>query len=79
MKSNIEDMTTIDLHHTPHKFLLAWGNINDSLYSENDNDSDKDNKKLYIKELVWSIRFFEEVCAKQKAQFKTLKSKLVSS
>jgi uncharacterized protein YktA (UPF0223 family) len=56
---------------------MAWGNTNDSSSSEYDSDSDDD--KPSTEELVHIVQFFEEVCTKQKAQLKLLKSKLISS
>ena len=46
--------------------------------SSDDNDSN-DERKPSIDELVHAVKFFEDVCTKQKAQLKVLKSKLLSS
>jgi hypothetical protein len=41
--------------------------------------SDDSEGKPSLDELAMSFDFFEDVCTKQKAQLKTLKSKLLSS
>jgi hypothetical protein len=38
-----------------------------------------DERKPSLDELAHAIKFFEDVCTKQKAQLKTLKNKLISS
>ena len=48
--------------------------------SSDDNDSELDNEgKPSLDELAHTIKFFEDVCTKQKAQLKTLINKLISS
>jgi hypothetical protein len=49
--------------------------------SSNDDSSDDDEGegKPSLDELVEAVKFFEDVCTKQKAQLKILKNKLISS
>jgi hypothetical protein len=48
--------------------------------SSDDNSSDDDGeRKPFIDELAEAVKFFQDVCTKQKAQLKTLKNKLISS
>jgi hypothetical protein len=42
-------------------------------------DDSDDEGKPSLDELVHAIKYFEDVCIKQKAQLKTLKNKLISS
>jgi hypothetical protein len=62
-----------------HKCLMARGKM--SIISSNDDSSsdDEGEGKPSIEELVEAIKIFQDVCTKQKAQLKTLKSKLISS
>jgi hypothetical protein len=47
--------------------------------SSDDSDHECDGEgNPSIDELVHAIKFFEDVCTKQKAQLKTLKNKLIS-
>jgi hypothetical protein len=55
-----------------HKCLIARGNT--CISSSSDSDSD-DEDKPSIDELVHAVKFFEDICTKQKAQLKVLKSK----
>jgi hypothetical protein len=57
---------------------MAKGNTSIPSYSD-DSDSDSDDDKPSVDELVHAVKFFEDVCTKQKAQLKVLKSKLLSS
>jgi hypothetical protein len=48
--------------------------------SSDDSDNECDDEgKPSIDELAHVIKFFEDVCSKQKARLKTLKNKLISS
>jgi hypothetical protein len=48
--------------------------------SSDDSSSDDDGEgKPSIDELAEAVKFFQDVCTKQKAQLKTLKNKLISS
>jgi hypothetical protein len=49
-----------------------------SIPSSNDDECDGEGKPS-LDELAHVIKFFEDVCTKQKAQFKTLKNKFLSS
>jgi hypothetical protein len=42
-------------------------------------DDDEGEGKPSLDELAEAVKFFEDVCTKQKAQLKTLKNKLISS
>jgi hypothetical protein len=46
---------------------------------DNSSDDDEGEGKPSLNELVGAVKFFEDVCTKQKAKLKTLKNKLVSS
>jgi FtsZ-binding cell division protein ZapB len=53
-----------------------------SIPSSSDDSSSDDGEgegKPSLDELVEAVKFFEDVCTKQKAQLKTLKNKLISS
>jgi hypothetical protein len=51
-----------------------------SIPSSSDSDSDSDVEyKPFVDELVHVVKFFEDICTKEKAQIKVLKSKLLSS
>jgi hypothetical protein len=63
-----------------HKCLMERGKM--SIPSSSDNSSSDDGEgegKPSLDELEEAIKFFEDVCTKQKAQLKTLKNKLISS
>jgi hypothetical protein len=48
--------------------------------SSDDNSSDDEGEgKPSLDELAEAVKFFEDVCTKQKAQLKTLKNKFISS
>lgn len=48
--------------------------------SSDDRSSDDEGEgKPYIDELEEAVKFFQDVCTKQKAQLKTWKNKLISS
>jgi FtsZ-binding cell division protein ZapB len=48
--------------------------------SSDDSSSDDEGEgKPFVDELAEAIKFFQDVCIKQKAQLKTLKNKLISS
>jgi hypothetical protein len=57
------------------KCLMARGKT--SIPSSSDDSDDEGKPSLY--ELAHAVKFFEDVCTKQKAQLKTLKNKLISS
>jgi hypothetical protein len=62
-----------------HKCLMARSKTSIPSSSD-DNDSELDNEgKPSLDELAHTIKFFEDVCTKQKAQLKTLINKLISS
>ena len=52
---------------------------NTSIPSSSDDSDDDEDHKPPIDELVHDVKFFKDVCTKQKAQLKVLKSKLLSS
>jgi hypothetical protein len=54
------------------------GKSHDPSSSDDDSDNDDDEDKPSIDELVHVIKLFKDVCTKQKAQLKFLKSKLLS-
>jgi hypothetical protein len=62
------------------KFLMARGKMSIP-FSGDDSSSDncEGEGKPSLDELVEAIKFFEDVCTKQKAQLKTSKNKLISS
>jgi hypothetical protein len=48
--------------------------------SSDDSDNECDGEgKPSLDEVVHAVKFFEDVCTKQKAQLKTLKNKLLNS
>jgi hypothetical protein len=62
-----------------HKCLMARGKMSIPSSSD-DNSSDDDGEgKPSVDELAEAVKFFQDVCTKQKAQLKTLKNKLISS
>jgi uncharacterized coiled-coil protein SlyX len=50
-----------------------------SIPSSSDDSNIDDEDKTSIDELAHAVKFFEDVCTKQKAQLKVLKSKFLSS
>jgi hypothetical protein len=59
-----------------HKCLMAKYKTSIPSYSD---DKCGDEGKPFLDELVHAVKFFYDVCTKQKAQLKTLKNKLISS
>jgi hypothetical protein len=60
------------------KCLMARGKM--SITSSSDeSSSDEGERKPSVDELVEDVKFFQDVCTKQKAPLKTLKNKLISS
>jgi hypothetical protein len=62
-----------------HKCLMARGKTSIPSSSDDSDDECDDEGKPSVDELVHTVKFFEDVCTKQKAQLKTLKNKLISS
>lgn len=46
---------------------MEWGNRNDLSPSEYNHDSGNENDKPSTREFVHAVKFFKEVCTKQKA------------
>jgi hypothetical protein len=62
------------------KCLMARGKMSIPFSSDDSSSDDGEGDgKPSLDELVEAIKFFEDVCTKQKAQLKTLKNKLISS
>jgi hypothetical protein len=61
------------------KCLMARGKMSISSSSDDSRSDDEGEGKPSVDELVEAIKFFQDVCTKQKAQLKTLKNKLISS
>jgi hypothetical protein len=61
-----------------HKCLMARGKMSIPSSSDNSSSDDGDGKPC-VDELAEAVKFFQDVCTKQKAQLKTLKNKLISS
>jgi hypothetical protein len=58
-----------------HKCLMARGKTSISSSSDdNSNGDDEGEGKLSLDELSEAVKFFEDVCTKQKSQLKTLKN-----
>jgi hypothetical protein len=65
---------------SPHKCIMERGKMSiPSSSDDSSSDDDEGEGKPSLDELVKAIKFFEDVCTKQKAQLKTLKNKLISS
>jgi hypothetical protein len=62
-----------------HKCLIAKGKSQDPPSSDNSDDDCDGEGKPSLEDLVQSIKFFYDVCTKQKDQLKTSKNKLLSS
>jgi hypothetical protein len=62
-----------------HKCLMARGKASIPSSSDDSDDECDDEEKPSVDELAHAVKFFEDVCTKQKAQLKTLKNKLISS
>jgi hypothetical protein len=58
---------------------MARGKMSIPSSSDDSGNDDEGEGNPFIDELVEAIKFFHDVCTKQKAQLKTLKSKLISS
>jgi hypothetical protein len=58
---------------------MTRGKISISSSSDDSDDECDDEGKPSLDELAHAVKFFEDVCTKQKAQPKTLKNKLISS
>jgi FtsZ-binding cell division protein ZapB len=61
------------------KCLMARGKMSIPSSSDESSSDDKGEGKPSANELAEAIKFFQDVCTKQKAQLKTLKNKLISS
>jgi hypothetical protein len=62
-----------------HKCLMARGNKNIPSSSDESSSDDEGEGKPSVDELAEAVKFFQDVCTKQKTQLKTLKNKLISS
>jgi hypothetical protein len=58
---------------------MARGKTSIPSSSDDSDDECDDEEKPSLDELVHAVKFFEDVCTKQKAQIKTLKNKLIRS
>jgi hypothetical protein len=58
---------------------MARGKMSIPSSSDESNSDDEGEGKPSVDELAEAIKFFQDVCTKQKAQLKTLKNKLISS
>jgi hypothetical protein len=58
---------------------MARGKMSIPSSSDKSNSDDEGEGKPSIDELEEDVKFFQDVCTKQKAQLKTLKNKLISS
>jgi hypothetical protein len=61
------------------KCLMARGKMSIPSSSDDSSRDDEGEGKPSIDELAEAVKFFQDVCTKQKAQLKTLKNKLISS
>jgi hypothetical protein len=61
------------------KCLMARGKMSIPSSSDESSSDDEGEGKPSVDELVEVVKFFQDVCTKQKAQLKTLKNKLISS
>jgi hypothetical protein len=61
------------------KCLMARGKMNIPSSSDDSSSDDEGEGKPSVDELVKVVKFFQDVCTKQKAQLKTFKNKLISS
>jgi hypothetical protein len=62
-----------------HKCLMARGKMSIPSSSDESSSDDEGEGKPSVDELMKAVKFFQDVCTKQKAQLKTLKNKLISS
>jgi FtsZ-binding cell division protein ZapB len=58
---------------------MARGKMSIRSSSDDSSSDDEGEEKLSLDELAQAVKFFEDICTKQKAQLKTLKNKLISS
>jgi hypothetical protein len=58
---------------------MARGKTSIPSCSDDSDDECDDEGKPSLDELAHSVKFFEDVCTKQKSQLKTWKNKLISS
>jgi hypothetical protein len=61
------------------KCLMARGKMSIPSSSDDSSSDDEGKGKPFVDELAEAVKIFQDVCAKQKAQLKTLKNKLISS
>jgi hypothetical protein len=61
------------------KCLMARGKISIPSFSDESSSDDEAEGKPSVDELAEVVKFFQDVCTKQKSQLKTLKNKLISS
>jgi hypothetical protein len=61
------------------KCLMARGKMSIPSSSDESSSVDEGEGKPSVDELAEAVKFFQDVCTKQKAQLKTLKNKLISS
>jgi hypothetical protein len=59
-----------------HKCLMARGKMSIPSSSDDSSSDDEGEGKPSLDELAEAVKFFQDVCTKQKAQLKTLKNKL---
>jgi hypothetical protein len=62
-----------------HKCLMARGKMSIPSSSDESSSDDEGEGKPSVDELAEVVKFFQDICNKQKAQLKTLKNKLISS
>jgi hypothetical protein len=62
-----------------HKCLIARGKMSIPSSSVDSSSDDEGEGKHSVDELAEAVKFFQDVCTKQKSQLKTLKNKLISS
>jgi hypothetical protein len=67
------------LSRSSRKCLMARGKMSIPSSSDESSSDDEGEGKPSIDELAEAVKFFQDVCTKQKTQFKTLKNKLISS
>jgi hypothetical protein len=58
---------------------MARGKMSIPSSSDDSSSDDEGEGKPSIDELAEAVKFFQDVCTKQKAQLKTFKNKLISS
>jgi DNA repair exonuclease SbcCD ATPase subunit len=62
-----------------HKCFMARSKMSIPSSSDDSSSDDEGEGKPSVNELAKAVKFFQDVCTKQKAQLKTLKNKLISS